>query len=79
MGPPPLSQRVVQRIADAEDTDPTELEPPLHGVVDPDALERVFAPTAGGSPRTQGAVHFQYQGYQVMVSAGGEIQLHGSE
>lgn len=79
MGPPPLSQRVVQRIADAEDTDPAALDPPLHAAVNTDALDALFDATVDGSPREQGTIQFPHQRYQVTVTAEGDIQLHDSE
>ena len=76
---PPLAQRVVQRVAAATETDPTELDPPLHAVVDPDALDRIFDPTVDGPATEQGIVRFPYQGYKITVTAEGDVQLHDSE
>ena len=56
------SQAVVENLAAAEDVDPTELEPPLYHVVDPDALDSLVESATG--PLT---VEFPYCGYVVCV------------
>ncbi|MFH5801035.1 HalOD1 output domain-containing protein [Haladaptatus sp. CMAA 1911] len=48
--------------------------PPLYGVIDPDALERLFAPTQTGT-RRHGTVTFQYCGYQVTVNSDRTVDL----
>lgn len=57
------SRRVVESVADAAGTAPTAL-PSLTDVVDPDALDALFA-----GDRTNGQVTFHYAGYRVTVSA----------
>ncbi len=58
-----VSAEVVERVAEVEDVDPLELTPPLYEVVDPDALDQIFAgiPTAG---RMEGQVTVSYRGYE---------------
>ena len=67
--------RIVTEIASLEGVDPTMLEPPLHDVIDPEALNALFAPTRR-SPRTDsGQVSFTYHGYDVTVTATGSVSV----
>ena len=74
-----VSQAVVEAIAQREEVDVTEIEPPeyepLYSVVDPEALDALFSSTTGGSSRPMGAVSFTYAGYDVTVHSDGEIEL----
>lgn len=67
------TQAVLEAVAGREGTDPTELEPSLHDVVDPDALNALFESTASGRPRSNGFVEFTYCGYEVTVRADGRV------
>ena len=51
----------------------------LYDVIDPEALDALFAPRADGSPRPVGEVSFQYAGYWVTVSSGGVVELDSEE
>lgn len=53
----PLSVALVRSIAELADRDVSSL-PPLYESIDPDALERLFEPTATG-PRA-GSIEFRY-------------------
>lgn len=69
-----VSDKVVERIAEVEDVDPFERTPPLYEVIDPDALDQIFAatPTAG---RMEGQVTFPYNGYEVTVCGDGYVSV----
>jgi len=67
-----VSTAVIEAVAEAAETEPDEL-PVLTNVVDPDALDALFA----GS-ETTGSVQFQYAGYDVTVSADRTIQVRPS-
>lgn len=73
------SQAVIEAIASAEGIPPEELRPPtfesLHGVVDPEALDSLFAPRADGAPRAGGEVSFRFCGYDVTVERDGSVTL----
>ena len=73
-----LSQAIVEAIASEEGIDPTEVEPPtyepLYSVVDPEALDSLFAPTLGVE-RGRGAVSLTYAGYDVTVNSDGRVDL----
>ena len=64
------STNVVLSIAALKRVSPTEL-PPLAGSIDPDALDQLFA----GSSRVDGLISFEYAGYEVTVSARGELEI----
>lgn len=70
-----VSNEVVKRVAEAEDVDPLELTPPLYEVIDPDALESLFA-----NDRVLGKVIFNYVGYEVSVFSDGYVSVksHGT-
>lgn len=72
------TQKVVERIAEAEGVSPVELTPPLCEVVDPDALDRLFASTATAG-RMKGRVVFNYDGYEVSVHGDGYVSIDAEE
>ena len=74
---PSLSETVVTTVAEREGVEPTELTP-LYEVVDPDALDGLFAPL-GGSPSTEGEVTFPYQGYEVTAYSTGRVELRPAD
>lgn len=65
-----VSRAIVEAIADKEGLDPVELTPPLYEVIDPDALERIFADTS-----TVGSVTFTYENYEVTVRSDDHISV----
>ncbi|WP_433632010.1 HalOD1 output domain-containing protein [Halomicrococcus sp. NG-SE-24] len=69
----PLEIAIITHVVAQKNVDPTKLEP-LHDVIDPDALKRLFAPQFDGTPRTTGQVVFTYSGYRVTVTSDGDIQ-----
>lgn len=62
--------KIVKKIAEVEDIDPLELTPPLSEVIDPDALEQIFA-TTPTADQMQVQVTFSYNGYEVTVCGDG--------
>lgn len=76
------SQAVVETIAAAEGVPVDELGPPeyepLHAVVDPRALDALFAKRTDGVPRPGGTVSFAYCGYEVTVEQDGTVSLEES-
>lgn len=67
--------RIATEIAEREGVDPAELTPPLHQVVDPEALDVLFEPTATTDRSCDGRVTFTYLGYEVTVTDDGEIDV----
>ena len=69
-----VSLQVVKEVADREGIDPTDLQPPLHTAINTEALDELFRSTPSRT-RVEGAIEFQYQGYQIRVSSSGEVQV----
>lgn len=70
----PVSQRVVEKVAEATNTAPTDLEP-LFGRIDPDALDRLFSDGSDSTVRAQGKVTFPLSGCEVTVRADGSVAV----
>ncbi|WP_121742873.1 HalOD1 output domain-containing protein [Natronorubrum halophilum] len=77
--PESVSFAVIAAIADREGVDPMEIEPPeyeaLYDVINPEALDALFAPREDGSKRASGRVEFPFCGYQVVVNSTGEVDV----
>lgn len=75
-GADPVSVRVARAVTEAVGAaDPIELETCLYDVVDPDSLDRLFAPTGSGSARPAGMVAFEMGGYEVVIAADGSVDV----
>lgn len=70
----PVSERVIEAVAAAADTDPAELDP-LYEVVDPDALDALFDDPSPDAPRTTGQVILRVAGRRVVVDADGSVEV----
>jgi hypothetical protein len=73
----PLGRRVVEAVAGAAGSDPLSL-PPLHRVVDADALEALYA-HADASEASVPTVWFTYADHFVVVRSTAEIEVRGPE
>lgn len=71
-GTEPLSETVVMAVAHAKGRAPTDL-PPLHDVIDPDALDALFADTLDGRTRSGGHLTFEYCNCDVAVLGRGKV------
>lgn len=69
-----ISQSVIEAVAEAEQIDPVELSPTLFQIVDPDALDEIFASVSTDDQR-EGQVVFTYIGYEVTVSSEGVVSV----
>jgi hypothetical protein len=67
-----VSAVVVDSVADALGVSPLELETPLYQVIDPDALNDLFAPTPT-TEREPSRVSFTYAECEVTVQGRGEV------
>ena len=65
-GARPPSELVIEAVASQADVDPLDFEVPLGDVIDPDALDALFARGFAEEPRT-GRVEFTYGEYRVTV------------
>lgn len=70
----PLCEQVVAAVADAADTSSCELDP-LYEVVNPEALNHLFAPTYEGGTRSDGRVTFEYAGHEVLIHSTGDVTV----
>lgn len=75
-----LSFEVIAAIAEREGVDPVVVEPPrydaLYDVINPEALDSLFAPRENGTPRSSGTVEFPFCGYRVLVESDGTVELY---
>lgn len=71
-----LTTAVVHAIASIADVDVSQGEFSLYDSVDPDALERIFAPKADGEKRAGGHVAFTALEHEVYVYANGDIVVY---
>lgn len=65
-----LTPTIIESVADTTNVSPRELSTPLYNVVDPEALERVFA-----GESAVGEVVFNYHGCEVTVSSDGTVSV----
>lgn len=70
-----LSVAIAEEIAERENTDPIDLTPPLHSVIDTEALASLFHSSSMSSADREGAVQFTYCGYTVTVDSDGQITI----
>mgnify|MGYP006294201653 CR=1 FL=1 len=66
------SEAVLYEVAEQEDVQPEDLNPPLFEVVDPDALDALFKGDTG-------RVSFEYHGYAVTVDHSATVTLQSIE
>jgi hypothetical protein len=71
-----LSVTVVHAVLAA--TGAEAMEANLNDVIHPDALNRLFADTHDGRPRTGGTLTFEFAGCRVTVEGGGEVRVDPS-
>lgn len=69
-----ISDLVVRNVAVYSNRTPLDL-PPLSDVIDPDAIDALFAATTGGHTRPGGTVEFDYAGYRVTISSDRSVSL----
>lgn len=69
----PVTVAVAEAVATYRGVDVIDLEP-LHGVIDTDALERLFE-SRGNSDRATGSVAFEYGDCLVTITATGTIRV----
>ncbi|WP_240452082.1 HalOD1 output domain-containing protein [Halostella salina] len=71
-----LSTTIVLAVAEALDADPVDLSPALFDVVDPDALDSLFA---SASDPSDVAVQFSEWGCSITVFDGGRVHVTPDE
>lgn len=70
----PVSQHVVEKVAEVTETDPADLEP-LFNTVDPDCLNTLFSDVQSASSRNEGHVAFPVADCQVVIWADGRVEV----
>lgn len=73
-----ISQRVVEKVAAATDTDPCDLAP-LYPAIDPDALNSLFDGAHFIESGTDGYVTFRMSGCEVVIWADGTVEVDAEE
>lgn len=70
----PVSTAVVRAVSAVEGREPRFLRP-LAEVLDPEALDALFAPRGSGAPRTGGQISFVYSDCRITVDNGEYLTL----
>jgi hypothetical protein len=68
-----LSVTVVHAVLEATGREPTDVN--LNDVIQPDALNRIFAPKHDGTPRRGGTLRFEFADCLVTVDGDGEVMV----
>jgi hypothetical protein len=69
-----IGTAVVRAVSEAVGTPVTEIDVELNDIVDPDALNRLFAPRYDGTPRHGGRVIFEMSNCEVTVFESGRVR-----
>ncbi|WP_049924756.1 HalOD1 output domain-containing protein [Halopiger djelfimassiliensis] len=69
------SLSIVHQVAAHEGVDPSELEPPLHEVIDPDALDALVQSTARQPSGSAATIEFTYRHRRIRVDSTGNIDV----
>ena len=69
------SRRVLNVVAEAEGTQPSNLEPPLYEVIDPKAIDQLIQSGSNRGPASAPHVEFTYLEYRIRITDSGEITL----
>jgi len=72
------SQAIIEAVAAEEGIDVTDVEPPeydpLFTIVNPEALDDLFTTTGSGASNV--VVHLEYEGYEIVVRSGCDVEVH---
>lgn len=70
-----ITTRVVERVAEKEGVDATDLTQPLDQVVNPDAINALFSTRGDGTARSCGTIQFTYLGYEIVIDSEHNISI----
>lgn len=70
-----VTSTVVRHVAEIEGVDPVDLDPDLYSIIDPEALDRLFAGRPGDIERNSGRVIFEYRDFEITVTADGILTI----
>ena len=76
-GDVPLSTTILSLVTKATGLAPEELAP-LNDIVDPDALDNLFAPRGCGTARPAGAVSFEFEDLHVSIGRDGTVNVRSA-
>ena len=71
----PPSHKILTQVASSEGVSPTDLEPPLHDVIDPEALDRLVESSGRASGGRVVTIELPYREYTVRVDSTGAVDL----
>lgn len=69
------SLRVVQQVAASKNVDPADLEPPLHEVLDPDALDSLIRSAGHTASGAETTIEFVYRDRRVRIDSSGTVDV----
>lgn len=72
-----LSYTVLTEVAEFKDTDLATLQPSLHEVIDPQALDMLFSDE--NETDRSGNISFSYSGCHVCIDSDGCVHVHAAE
>jgi len=70
-----VTATLTHALSDVSGINVTEVEMAVRESVDPDALDRLFTPVSNGSPRANGQLSVNIQGYQTTIYGNGLISI----
>lgn len=70
-----VTATLAHALSDIAGIDVTQVEFALQDYVDPDALDALFAPASGGSPRVNGHLTLDIRGFQTTLYGNGLITI----
>ena len=65
----PMSELVIQAVAEANECDPSMVSPPLYDAIDPDALDAIYR-------RASPAMLFEYADYRIEITTARTVHVH---
>lgn len=69
-----LSERIITAVADKEEVEPWNLDPPLYEVIDPDVIDELYQSSCNDEHDTELSLAFSYAGYRVTITDG-DVQV----
>lgn len=69
------SLHVVQQVAASKGVDPADLDPPLHEVLDPDALDTLVQSAAHTASGDETTIEFVYRDRRVRIDSAGTVDV----
>lgn len=74
-GDQPLASTIVQAVTEVTNDEPTAVDP-LYEVIDPEVLEGCLRSLRDSNHRSDGTIHFTFNGRPVTVGVDGHVCVH---